>query len=104
MDPLHVKHSPYLGMNNNPILFTDPDGRNPLIFIGIGAAIGTFGGAMYAQSQGYTYSDPEYKRYMAAGFILGGAAGAGAYYFSPAAKGAAGKASAAPITLGHKSL
>ena len=78
--------SPYAGMLNNPVSYVDPDGRNPLIFMGIGAAVGGGIGGIAARSQGYGFNDPQFWQAVGAGAAIGAVAGAGTWYFAPQAQ------------------
>ena len=84
----------YSYANNNPLVFTDPDGNFPWLIVGIGTAIGGFQGYLQGKSMGATGGDM--FRYIATGAVHGGissafgawsAGGAGNSLFNINAKG-----------------
>lgn len=72
-------NSMYAAMMNNPVMFTDPDGKCPIcIPIAIGALFGGFYGAHQADNNGGKWYDGAWKG------ALVGAAGGAAGFFAPA--------------------
>ncbi|WP_166648194.1 DUF6443 domain-containing protein [Hymenobacter sp. UV11] len=65
-DPANQFSSPYAGMSNNPVMYTDPDGQFVFIPILIGAAIGAYMGHQIGQAAGA-------NGWGMAGYIVGGA-------------------------------
>ena len=82
--------SPYAGMVNNPISYVDPDGRNPLIFIGALATVGAGIGGGIAASKGYGFNDAAFWQHVGIGALGGAAVGTGAWYFAPKSTGLLG--------------
>jgi RHS repeat-associated protein len=70
-DPYGQYHSPYVGMENNPVRGVDPDGGWSWITAGIGAGIGAIGGATYALATG----KKGWGWYALGGGVAGGALG-----------------------------
>lgn len=73
---------------NNPLMFTDPDGNNPIIVaMIIGAAIGAYSGGVTAntgQLNPFKWDNPKTFSYVLGGAIVGAASGALGGYISGA--------------------
>ncbi len=65
-DPANQFSSPYVGMGNNPVMYTDPDGKFIFIPILIGAAIGAYLGHQVGKAAGA-------NGWAMAGYVVGGA-------------------------------
>jgi len=62
---------------NNPLVYTDPDGENPVIIaaIIIGAAAGGYTGYKIAEAKGYDVGNWQTWGYMLGGAVIGGLSG-----------------------------
>jgi len=63
---------------NNPLMYIDPTGENPIVIaivIIIGAAAGGYTGAKIAKAKGYDFGDWQTYAFMLGGAVIGGAAG-----------------------------
>ncbi|OYT14557.1 MAG: hypothetical protein B7C24_17670 [Bacteroidetes bacterium 4572_77] len=76
---------------NNPLVYVDPSGKNPLIIIGIGMIIGAYIGG--AAAEGWEVNPTKWQwdgdtwSGIGTGAVIGGLAGFGAYIVGPAMAG-----------------
>ncbi len=75
-DPVTKYASPYSSMANNPAIFVDPDGKNPIVVaVIIGAIAGGYTGYKIAEAQGYNLGDIKTWGYMIGGAAIGAVSG-----------------------------